>query len=95
MADAATDLIAVWQGCFNYFRATVRMLLMKGSLKKKVICKKMQISSSDKPTTFYSLDVIISVGYRVKSQEGVRFRKSIGSIKKKYFYQLKRNILSS
>ena len=35
----------------------------------------MQIASSDKPVAFYSLDVIISVGYRVKSQRGVEFRR--------------------
>lgn len=36
--------------------------------------QKMHIASADKPTTLYSLDVIISVGYRVKSQRGVQFR---------------------
>ena len=30
---------------------------------------------STKPTNYYNLDVIISVGYRVKSQNGVMFRK--------------------
>ena len=30
---------------------------------------------STKPTNFYNLDVIISVGYRVKSYQGVHFRK--------------------
>lgn len=34
----------------------------------------LHIAGSDKPVRFYSLDVIISVGYRVKSPEGVRFR---------------------
>jgi len=29
---------------------------------------------SDKPTSYYSLDAIISVGYRVKSQRGIQFR---------------------
>lgn len=29
---------------------------------------------STKPTNFYNLDVIISVGYRVKSQQGTKFR---------------------
>ena len=29
---------------------------------------------STKPTNYYNLDVIISVGYRVKSQQGTRFR---------------------
>jgi hypothetical protein len=36
--------------------------------------QKMHIAHSDKPTACYSLDVIISVGYRVKSQRGVQFR---------------------
>ncbi len=29
---------------------------------------------STKPTNYYNLDVIISVGYRVKSQQGTQFR---------------------
>lgn len=34
----------------------------------------LHIAPADKPTAFYSLDVIISVGYRVKSQRGTQFR---------------------
>jgi prophage maintenance system killer protein len=34
----------------------------------------MQIAGSAKPVVFYSLDLIISVGYRVKSQQGTQFR---------------------
>jgi hypothetical protein len=37
--------------------------------------QKMPIAGSDKPVTFYNLDVIISVGYRVKSQRGTQFRR--------------------
>ena len=40
--------------------------------------------SKYKPTTVYSLDVIISVGYRVKSQRGVLFRKWANSVLKDY-----------
>ena len=39
---------------------------------------------SDKPTHYYNLDVIISVGYRVKSQEGILFRKWATNILKDY-----------
>ena len=35
----------------------------------------LHIAFSDKPVKFYSLDVIIAVGYRVKSQRGTDFRK--------------------
>ncbi|GHU01755.1 hypothetical protein FACS1894147_02210 [Spirochaetia bacterium] len=34
----------------------------------------LHIAHADRPTAFYSLDVIISVGYRVKSQRGTQFR---------------------
>ncbi|MDR1226644.1 MAG: virulence RhuM family protein [Prevotellaceae bacterium] len=34
----------------------------------------LHIANADKPVAFYSLDIIISVGYRVKSQRGTQFR---------------------
>lgn len=46
--------------------------------------QKMHIANSDKPIKLYSLDVIISVGYRVKSQNGVLFRKWANKILKEY-----------
>ena len=47
--------------------------------------KKFGISEfSKKPTNFYNLDVIISVGYRVKSPRGVLFRKWATSVLKQY-----------
>ena len=46
--------------------------------------QKMQIRSSDKPITFYDLDVVISVGYRVKSQRGVEFRRWATSVLHRY-----------
>jgi len=39
---------------------------------------------SDKPTNYYNLDVIISVGYRVKSKNGILFRKWANKILKDY-----------
>ena len=39
---------------------------------------------SDKPTNYYNLDMIISVGYRVKSQQGITFRKWATKILKDY-----------
>ena len=39
---------------------------------------------SDKPTNYYNLDMIISVGYRVKSKNGVIFRKWATRVLKEY-----------
>ena len=39
---------------------------------------------SDKPTNFYNLDIIISVGYRVKSKNGIIFRKWATNVLKDY-----------
>ncbi|MBQ2910499.1 MAG: virulence protein RhuM/Fic/DOC family protein [Bacilli bacterium] len=39
---------------------------------------------STKPTNYYNLDVIISVGYRVKSQRGIAFRKWATKVLKDY-----------
>ena len=47
----------------------------------------LHIANADRPVAFYSLDVIISVGYRVKSQRGVEFRKWANSVLKQYIIQ--------
>ena len=44
----------------------------------------LHIANSNKPVAFYSLDVIISVGYRVKSKRGVEFRRWANSVLKQY-----------
>lgn len=44
----------------------------------------MQIPSSDRPVVFYDLDVVISVGYRVKSQRGVEFRRWATGVLRRY-----------
>ena len=43
-------------------------------LMKESNMQKVHIANSDKPVAIYSLDVIISVGYRVKSIRGIQFR---------------------
>jgi len=46
-------------------------IFKEGELEEKSNVRNMHIANSDKPVKFYNLDVIISVGYRVKSQQGV------------------------
>ena len=44
----------------------------------------LHIRGVDKPTKYYSLDVIISVGYRVKSKRGTEFRIWANTILKEF-----------
>lgn len=55
-----------------------------GELTKESNTHFLRVANSDKPVPFYNLDVIISVGYRVKSQQGVQFRRWATSVLKQY-----------
>ena len=46
----------------------------ESELEEKSNVQILHIAFSDKPVKFYNLDVIISVGYRVKSLQGTKFR---------------------
>lgn len=49
-------------------------IFSEGELEEKSNVHFLHIANSDKPVKFYNLNVIISVGYRVKSQRGTQFR---------------------
>ena len=49
-------------------------IFIEGELDEKSNVNFLHIANSDKPVKHFSLDVIISVGYRVKSIQGTRFR---------------------
>ena len=53
----------------------IRNIFKERELDEKSNMHFLHIANSDKPVKMYSLDVIISVGYRVKSPRGVLFRK--------------------
>ncbi len=52
----------------------VNNVFKEGELEVKSNVQNLHISGSDRPVKFYNLDVIISVGYRVKSLQGTKFR---------------------
>jgi hypothetical protein len=49
-------------------------IFSEGELEEKSNVQFLHIANSDKPVKFYNLNVIISVGYRVKSLRGTQFR---------------------
>ena len=62
----------------------IRNVFREKELDEKSNMQKMHIPNSDKLVTFYNLDVIISVGYRVKSKQGTQFRIWATSILREY-----------
>lgn len=56
----------------------------EGELKKNINVQILHVNGVKKPIPYYSLDVIISVGYRVKSLRGTMFRQWANRILKEY-----------
>jgi hypothetical protein len=52
----------------------IRNMFKDGEVEKKSNMQKMHIANSDKPVIFYSLDVILGVGYRTNSKIAIQFR---------------------
>lgn len=74
---------------FQKSRATINEHILniykEQELKKEFTMRKIGNSDfSKKPTNFYNLDLIISVGYRVKSHQGIHFRKWATALIKEY-----------
>ena len=65
-------------------RRHVTNVFKEGELERENNVHFLHVNGVKKPVPFYTLDVIISVGYRVKSQRGVRFRQWANKILKDY-----------
>ena len=65
-------------------RRHVINVFKEGELEKENNVHFLHVNGVKKPVPFYSLDVIISVGYRVKSKRGVEFRKWANKVLKQY-----------
>ena len=62
----------------------IRNIFMERELEEKSNVHFLHFANSDKPVKLFSLDVIISVGYRVKSTQGTRFRQWANKVIKEY-----------
>jgi len=68
------QLVDLFQRDQSVISRHLRNVFKEGELPEESNMQKMHIAGSDKPVAFYNLDVIISVGYRVKSLRGTQFR---------------------
>jgi len=65
----------------------INNIFKEDELEEKSNVQILHIANSDKPVKFFNLDVIISVGYRVKSQRGVQFRKWATNVLNQYLVE--------
>ncbi len=78
------QIVLLFQRDQSVISRHINNIFSEGELDKESNMQKMHIAFSDKPVAFYNLDVIISVGYRVKSHRGVQFRKWATALIKEY-----------
>ena len=62
----------------------IQNIFREGELDEKSNVHNLHIANSDKPVAFYSLEVIIAVGYRIKSPAGKQFRQWATALLKEY-----------
>lgn len=78
------QMVGLFQRDVSVISRHISNIFKEGELDKNCNLQKMQFAFSDKSVILYSLDVIISVGYRVKSQRGTQFRIWANRILKDY-----------
>ena len=78
------QMIELFQRDQSVISRHINNVFKENEVDKKRNMHFLHIPNSDKPVVHYSLDVIISVGYRVKSNRGVEFRKWANNVLKDY-----------
>jgi len=78
------QIVALFQRDQSVISRHIKNVFDEGELDRESNMQKLHIANSDKPVTLYNLDVIISVGYRVKSHRGLQFRKWATALIKEY-----------
>ena len=78
------QLCVLFQRDVSVISRHIKNIFAEGELDKESNLHFLQIANADRPVAFYSLDVIISVGYRVKSIVGTRFRQWANKVLKDY-----------
>ncbi len=71
------QMVELFRTTRNNITMHIRNIFKEGELEENAVCKESLRTAADGKnyrTKFYNLDVIISVGYRVKSQRGTQFR---------------------
>ncbi|MBQ6782912.1 MAG: virulence RhuM family protein [Acholeplasmatales bacterium] len=81
---SAQEMAYMFERDYKTIQKHINNVFFEKELDKISNSQKVRLTGNDKPTQYYSLNVIISVGYRVKSQRGTQFRIWANSVLKQY-----------
>jgi prophage maintenance system killer protein/prophage antirepressor-like protein len=65
----------------------INKILKDEEIDEKSNVQKMHIANSDKPVKFYSLDIVLAVGYRTNSSKAIKFRQWSTKVLKEHIVQ--------
>jgi hypothetical protein len=68
------QMVTLFERHISVISRHIKNIFGEGELDEKSNLHFLQIANSDRPVALYNLDVIISVGYRIKSPRGTQFR---------------------
>lgn len=93
------QMTELFQTTRNNITLHIKNIFKEGELVEEAVCKESLLTAADGKrykTKLYSLDVIISVGYRIKSLRGTQFRQWANEILKQYLlrgYNVRQHLL--
>ena len=65
----------------------IKNIIAFDEIDEKSNVQKMHIANSDKPVAFYSLDIILAIGYRVNSKTAIKFRRWATTTLKEHIFK--------
>lgn len=65
----------------------INNIVKDGEVATESNVRKTHFANADRPTALYSLDMILAVGYRVNSSQGIIFRRWANSVLKQYLIE--------
>lgn len=81
---SANQMASLFERDEKTIRKHINNIFSEEELTKENNTQKLRVVGVKQKVPFYTLDVIISVGYRVKSKRGIEFRQWANSVLKKY-----------
>ncbi len=81
------DLVNLYEKDQSVVSRHINKIFKDNEVDIKSNMQKMHIANSDKPVKFYSLDVVLAVGYRTNSSKAIKFRQWATNIIKDHLIQ--------